>query len=48
MKTRDEVWEEYNRLQVILKANIEREIYDDVLVGRINALYWVLDAPFGG
>lgn len=47
MKTRSEVWEEYNRLQEILKANIAKEIYDDVLVGRIEALYWVLEAPFG-
>ena len=48
MKTRSEVWDEYERLQSILKANIEKEIYDDELVGKINALYWVLDQPFGG
>ena len=47
MKTKAEVWEEYERLQAVLKANIAKEIYDDVLVGRINALYWVLDHPFG-
>ena len=47
MKTRSEVWEEYNRLQEILKANIEKEIYNDELVGKINALYWVLDYPYG-
>ena len=47
MKTRSEVWDEYKRLQEILKANIEREIYDDELVGKIDALYWVLDQPFG-
>ena len=47
MKTRSEVWEEYNRLQKTLKANIEKEIYDDELVGKINALYWVLDRPYG-
>ena len=47
MKTISEVWEEYSRLQVILKANIEKEIYDDVLVGKIDALYWVLDQPLG-
>jgi len=43
-----EVWDEYDRLQTILKANIEKEIYDDELVGKINALYWVLEEPFGG
>ena len=48
MKSKSEVWDEYNRLQEILKSNIEKEIYDDVLVGKIEALYWVLDAPFGG
>jgi hypothetical protein len=48
MKTRSEVWEEYERLQSILEANIEKKIYDDVLVGKIDALYWVLDQPFGG
>jgi hypothetical protein len=47
MKTRSEVWEEYERLQIILKANIEKEVYDDELVGKINALYWVLDQPLG-
>lgn len=47
MKTRAEVWDEYERLQNILKANIEREIYDDELVGKINALYWVLEQPLG-
>lgn len=47
MKTRSEVWEEYNRLQEILKANIEKEVYDDELVGKINALYWVLEHPLG-
>ena len=47
MKTRSEVWEEYSRLQEILKANIEKDIYDDELAGKINALYWVLEAPFG-
>lgn len=47
MKTRSEVWEEYERLQTILKANIEKEIYDDVLVGKIEALYWVLEQPLG-
>ena len=47
MKARSEVWEEYNRLQEILKANIEKEIYGDELVGKINALYWVLDHPYG-
>ncbi len=47
MKTRAEVWEEYERLQAVLKANIEKEIYDDELVGRINALYWVLEQPLG-
>lgn len=47
MKTRSEVWEEYSRLQEILKANIEKEIYNDELVGKINALYWVLDHPYG-
>ncbi len=45
MKTRSEVWEEYERLQSILKANIAKEIYDDELVGKINALYWVLEQP---
>ena len=48
MKTRSEVWDEYERLQSTLKANIEKKIYDDELVGKINALYWVLDQPFGG
>jgi len=48
MKTKTEVWDEYDRLQTILKANIEKEIYDDELVGKINALYWVLEEPFGG
>ncbi len=47
MKTRSEVWDEYNRLQEILKDNIEKEIYNDELVGKINALYWVLDHPYG-
>ena len=47
MKTRAEVWDEYERLQTTLKANIAKEVYDDELVGRINALYWVLDQPFG-
>lgn len=47
MKTRSEVWDEYDRLQTILKANIEKEIYDDELVGKINALYWVLEQPLG-
>ena len=47
MKTRSEVWEEYNRLQEILKANIEKDIYDDELAGKINALYWVLEQPLG-
>lgn len=48
MKTRAEVWEEYERLQAILKANIEKEVYDDdELVGKINALYWVLEQPLG-
>jgi hypothetical protein len=47
MKTRSKVWEEYERLQTILKANIDKEIYDDELVGKINALYWVLEQPFG-
>lgn len=47
MKTRTEVWDEYERLQTILKANIEKEIYDDELVGKINALYWVLEQPLG-
>jgi hypothetical protein len=47
MKTRSEVWDEYERLQSILKANIEKEVYDDELVGKINALYWVLDQPLG-
>ena len=48
MKTKAEVWEEYERLQGILEANIEKKIYDDVLVGKIDALYWVLEQPFGG
>jgi hypothetical protein len=48
MKTRAEVWEEYERLQRILDENIAKEIYDDELIGKINALYWVLDQPFGG
>jgi len=48
MKTKAEVWEEYERLQSILEANIEKKIYDDVLVGKIDALYWVLEQPFGG
>ena len=47
MKTRSEVWEEYERLQTILKANVAKEIYDDELVGKINALYWVLEQPLG-
>jgi len=47
MKTRAEVWEEYKRLQATLKANITKEIYDDELIGKINALYWVLDQPLG-
>lgn len=47
MKTRAEVWSEYKRLQNILKANIGRETYDDELVGKINALYWVLEQPLG-
>lgn len=47
MKTRSEVWDEYERLQAILKSNIEKEIYDDELVGKINALYWVLEHPLG-
>lgn len=47
MKTRAEVWVEYERLQVILKSNIKKEIYDDELVGKINALYWVLEQPLG-
>ena len=47
MKTRSEVWEEYSRLQEILKANIEKDIYDDELAGKINALYWVLEQPLG-
>jgi hypothetical protein len=47
MKTRSEVWDEYERLQTILKNNIEKEVYDDELVGKINALYWVLDQPLG-
>lgn len=47
MKTRAEIWEEYNRLQNILKANIAKEIYDDVLVGKIEALYWCLEQPYG-
>jgi hypothetical protein len=47
MKTRSEVWEEYERLQAILKANIAKEVYNDELVGKINALYWVLDQPLG-
>ncbi len=47
MKTRSEVWNEYERLQAILKSNIEKEVYDDVLVGKINALYWVLEQPLG-
>lgn len=47
MKTRSEVWEEYSRLQEILKANIAKEVYDDELVGKINALYWVLENPLG-
>lgn len=47
MKTKSEVWEEYERLQKILKSNIEKEIYDDELVGKINALYWVLGHPLG-
>lgn len=47
MKTRTEVWEEYERLQKILKSNVDKEIYDDGLVGKINALYWVLEAPLG-
>ena len=47
MKTRAEVWDEYERLQGILKANLEKEIYDDELVGKINALYWVLENPLG-
>lgn len=47
MKTRKEVWDEYERLQEILSKNIEKEIYDDELVGKITALYWVLDQPLG-
>ena len=47
MKTRSEVWEEYSRLQRILESNVEKEIYDDELVGKINALYWVLEQPLG-
>lgn len=47
MKTRAEVWEMYERLQAKLGDNIEREIYDDELVGKINALAWVLDHPLG-
>jgi hypothetical protein len=47
MKTRSEVWDEYERLQTILKANIEKEVYDDELVGKIDALYWVLEQPLG-
>jgi hypothetical protein len=52
MKTRAEVWEEYERLREKLKRTIEnydadREELDDELVGKINALYWVLDQPFG-
>ena len=47
MKTRSEVWEEYDRLQRILEANIKKEIYDMELVARINTLYWVLDQPLG-
>ncbi len=47
MKTKSEVWDEYKRLQTILKANIEKEVYDDELVGKIDALYWVLEQPFG-
>lgn len=31
MKTKSEVWDEYNRLQTILKSNIDQEIYDDEL-----------------
>ena len=34
-------------VEEILKANIEKEIYDDVLVGKIEALYWVLEQPLG-
>ena len=47
MKTKSEVWDEYNRLQTILKSNIDQEIYNDELAGRINALYWVLEHPYG-
>ena len=47
MKTRSEVWKEYERLQTVLKSNIEKEVYDDELVGKINALYWVLEQPLG-
>lgn len=52
MKTRAEIWEEYERLQAKLTKTIENyeagkgELSDE-LVGRINALYWVLDEPFG-
>lgn len=52
MKTRSEVWDEYERLQEKLKKTIEnydagKGELDDELVGRINALYWVLDQPLG-
>lgn len=47
MKTRSEVWEMYERLQAKLGDNIKNEIYDDELVGKINALYWVLEQPLG-
>ena len=48
MKTRSEVWEEYERLQTILKANVEKNNFDnDELIGQINALYWVLEQPLG-
>ena len=48
MKTRSEVWEEYERLQNILKANIEKENYEnDVLIAKIDTLYWVLEHPLG-
>lgn len=52
MKTRSEVWDEYVRLQAKLKRTIAdydagKGELDDELVGRINALYWVLDQPFG-
>ena len=52
MKTRNELWEEYERLQEKLKRTIENydaengEL-DDELVEKINAVYRELDCPFG-